>query len=797
MIRPRIIFIGGVAFVCLFIFLITISGNNQNTTIPDNEPYVDTTAITTSDVVNGKFYARNANCSWVGNDALGWITAGGDLIIYNVTNGEKTIVIKADQFISRPWKFKFSKDMKYVLVSFDPRRLFRTSILARYAVHSAETGQLIQEVKVSDSHVPQAFQIAIWSNDNRTVLVVFKNDVYAVGIDQFSVTRLTRDGSATLFNGIADWVYEEEVFTGSSTTVYPSSSGKYVGYLKFNDSSVQPINYDLYGDYYGEPYYESYYQYPKFGTVRYPKSGTSNPTVSVHLVDLSCATITPNSPSCSWEFTLNSLMERVQSRYKEFIITNLKWLDIESTFAINIMNRIQNASYIFQCSVSTRDCVNMRQLNKSNGWIDANPIFSLGNELLQIETVREGDGLEYAHINSASADRARFLTHGTYSIDEILGVNGNRIIFKAPLISKLSPVKLIDSTQSHYYSLDLSTPSLPPTCLTCYQNCTFNTAKFNTDLTYFVNTCARVSSVTHVDLVRVNLIGSSAILKLENNKKLEESLADVHIPEINVIRIPYTIGSRTYNLTVKTIGPPGWKNAPRGTLPILVDIYGGPNSQKVQAKFTPNEWSHALASNHYIPMVYAIIDGIGSGRQSSSQAFEVYRDLGNKEIYDKIYATEELIKMFPSLDPERTAIWGWSYGGYVSSSVMGKDTKRVFKCGISVAPVVNWNYYDTIYTERYMSTPQDNPEGYNTSNVIRTVENFVGKQFMLIHGNADDNVHYQQSMVLTRALEQQGVVFRMQSYPDENHSLGGVRPHLFMTLEDFLFNQCFNRIMHK
>ncbi|ODM95059.1 Venom dipeptidyl peptidase 4 [Orchesella cincta] len=802
MIRSKLYFVGGVARLRVPI-LLSITGSDENPEAFESNTaaYVDRNVITTEDVVNGKYYGKSANCSWVGNEHLGWVSAGGDLVLYNVRDGDKKLVIRADQFLNKPWKFKFSHDLKYVLVSFEPRRLFRTSILARYAVHSAETGELIQELKVGDTAAPQAFQIAIWSNDNSTIVVVYKNDLYAVRIanEQFRITRLTEDGSNTLFNGIADWVYEEEVFTGSSTTVYSSSGGRYVGYLKFNDTSIQPISYNLYGDYYGEPFYESYYQYPKHGTVRYPKSGTSNPTVSVHLLDLGGPCFSDRSNACTWEFNLHSLMERAPSklRSKEFIITGFKWLDLhESEFAVNIMNRIQNASWVFRCSVSTRDCKQIRVLNKSHGWIDANPIFSLDNELVQLETVVQSDGLEYAHVSSASADRERFLTRGTYSVDEIVGIKHNRLFFKAPLLSNLARTSVLDSTQSHYYALDLSSGA-PPVCLTCYQNCTFNTARFNDDLSYFVNTCSRSLGVTHVDVVKVNPVGSNVIVKLESNKKLENSLVGVQLPEIGVLRIPYTLGSRTYNLTIKTIGPPGWKTSPKASYPVLVDIYGGPNSQKVQSKFTPNEWSHALASHPVQPIVYAIVDGIASGRNSYSQVFEVYRDLGNKEIFDKIHALEQLLEMFPSLDSDRTAIWGWSYGGYVSSSVMGKDLKRVFKCGISVAPVVNWNYYDTIYTERYMSTPEDNPEGYNSSNVIRFVDNFVGKPFLLVHGNADDNVHYQQSMVLTRALEQRGILFRMQSYPDENHSLGGVRPHLFLTLEDFLFNDCFSRVMHK
>jgi dipeptidyl-peptidase-4 len=176
----------------------------------------------------------------------------------------------------------------------------------------------------------------------------------------------------------------------------------------------------------------------------------------------------------------------------------------------------------------------------------------------------------------------------------------------------------------------------------------------------------------------------------------------------------------------------------------------------------------------------------------------VYRNLGASEIEDQIAVTKHLVNNLAYIDANKTAIWGWSYGGYATAMTLGKDNENVFKCGIAVAPVTSWLYYDTIYTERYMGLPsdEDNWNNYNASSVMNHLNGIKSKQFMLIHGNADDNVHYQNSMMLARAMEQADVMFSQLSYPDENHSIAGpgMRRHLYHSIERFLTKECFGPV---
>jgi dipeptidyl-peptidase-4 len=192
---------------------------------------------------------------------------------------------------------------------------------------------------------------------------------------------------------------------------------------------------------------------------------------------------------------------------------------------------------------------------------------------------------------------------------------------------------------------------------------------------------------------------------------------------------------------------------------------------------------------------------------------EIYYNIGVVEVQDQIDVTKQLIDLYPFIDSSRVAIWGWSYGGFVTASVLAADADQdnIFKCGISVAPVTNWIYYDSIYTERYvlvflllllilihlrylgLPTPEDNLSGYQRSDVTAKAAKLANKKYLMVHGTADDNVHYQQSMMLARAMEEADVLFRQLSYPDEAHGLVGLRPHFYHALTDFLLNDCFGR----
>ncbi|CAH1961628.1 unnamed protein product [Acanthoscelides obtectus] len=235
--------------------------------------------------------------------------------------------------------------------------------------------------------------------------------------------------------------------------------------------------------------------------------------------------------------------------------------------------------------------------------------------------------------------------------------------------------------------------------------------------------------------------------------------------------------------------PPNLDESGSTKYPMVVNVYGGPDTFQVVDRFVL-DWGSYLASNKSI--IYATIDGRGSGLKGDKMLFSGYRKLGTVEIEDQINVTRLIQNTLSYVDSSRTAIWGWSYGGYAAGMALATDSQKVFKCGISVAPVTDWALYDSIYTERFMGLPtlEDNLKGYEAAQLLKKYEGLRDKEYYLIHGTYDDNVHYQQSMMWSKVLEVNDILFRQQSYPDEDHSLGLVRPHLYHSLENFL-DECF------
>ncbi|KAL1458240.1 hypothetical protein WDU94_008402 [Cyamophila willieti] len=213
-------------------------------------------------------------------------------------------------------------------------------------------------------------------------------------------------------------------------------------------------------------------------------------------------------------------------------------------------------------------------------------------------------------------------------------------------------------------------------------------------------------------------------------------------------------------------------------------VYGGPGSNIISDKFSVDFHTYLVSKRH---LVVARIDARGSSFRSKQQEFAVYRNLGRYEIEDQIAVVRYLTQRFQFIDQTKVGIWGWSYGGFDTAMVLATDKEGVFQCGVSVAPVTNFLYYDSIYTERYMGLPDpsDNEAGYNRTDVTRLVDNFANKSFLLMHGTADDNVHYQQSMMLTKAFEEKDIFFYQQSYPDQAHGIASYQRHVYHTINHF------------
>jgi len=278
---------------------------------------------------------------------------------------------------------------------------------------------------------------------------------------------------------------------------------------------------------------------------------------------------------------------------------------------------------------------------------------------------------------------------------------------------------------------------------------------------------------------------------LITNANVREALSKKAVPLTREYEVPVGDNNK-FTARARLYLPPDFDETKK--YPLLISVYGGPGSQNIQQQYGIS-WETTMVSDKNI--IFGQIDGRGTSGSSTDHLFTLHRKLGTAEVEDQITVAKHLVNTIPFIDANKTSIWGWSYGGFVTARVLETDVENVFKCGISVAPVTNWRYYDTIYTERYMGLPtaEDNLKAYEDSDVTArdAVQNLRNKQYMLIHGNADDNVHYQQSMVLARAMEQGDIYFHQLSYPDENHAISGpgMKKHLYHSLQRFLFDECY------
>uniref|UniRef100_A0A7N6AKR2 Uncharacterized protein n=1 Tax=Anabas testudineus TaxID=64144 RepID=A0A7N6AKR2_ANATE len=314
--------------------------------------------------------------------------------------------------------------------------------------------------------------------------------------------------------------------------------------------------------------------------------------------------------------------------------------------------------------------------------------------------------------------------------------------------------------------------SNPPTrqCLTCglYEDrCQYNSAYFSSDASYYRMDCYGQLPL-HISTSFLFDSLFSEISILEDNSALGNILSEFQMPKMQ------------YDLWYQMMLPPNFKESKK--YPLLIDVYGGPCSQRVSYNFKLN-WGTYLSSSHEI--IVASFDGRGSGYQGDQILHSIYRRLGTFEVEDQITAVRKFIDM-GFIDKDRIAIWGWSYGGYVSSMALGAGT-GLFKCGIAVAPVAKWEYYDAVYTERYMGKPSENSDSYKNSSVTARAKNFTEVKYLLVHGTADDNVHFQQAAQISKALVDEKVDFEAMWYTDKDHTLSGTASrHTYSLMSHFL-----------
>merc|ERR1711892_587963 len=733
-------------------------------------------AITFEDFISRSFSAKTFNGSWWSNSELQWKDKEGNLVTWNINTNETTILVSNDllTMFSSGAQFKgFSPDNTLLLFAFDIQHVWRHSYTARYVVFESAANTSYNVVAGDGAENLQYCDWVENENDQNILIYVSKNNLYwkPDGAKETAAddATITNDGEVdNVFNGIPDWVYEEEVL-GVNYAHYINGEGSRIAFAQFNDSLVPDFRYP----HYGNPQDILHSQYPEYRVVRYPKAGEVNPTMTLFVRTVGEDLNKPVAPPVE------------VSAWGEYIYTVADWTGPD-VLSLTWMNRIQNQSIISECREAGEkwSCKTIFSQKQEHGWIEIAPPRTYSRDVfIQIlPSLQESDSRHYKHIakiDPASDGTVVFLTRGNFVVTEILSWDSVEGLIYFMGTDSLRP------GSRHLYVVS-DNGSMDSQCITCTiktsrgEVCDRNLVEMNFNDSFYIHTCLG-KSLPESSLRRT--ADHTIVFLFEDNMELEEKLSSKSLPTRIDTFVELEGG---FQAPVKMLLPPDMDEESK--YPLLVYVYGGPGSQMVSDSWSVG-WAEYLVTSRKV--IYASIDGRGTGFQSDEHLFQVYRHLGTVEIQDQISVTRQLVQTYPYLDEKRTAIWGWSYGGFATAMTLEQDTgsDQVFSCGISVAPVSSWLLYDSIYTERYMALPEDNVAGYD-NDVITGIENLRNKTWMLNHGVADDNVHFQHSMLLTRALEQADIQFVQHSYPDENHSLGGVSRFLYHAMDDF-WKKCF------
>lgn len=749
-----LLLLGCIIFVLMF---------QQGHSLPDALPQKVPSEVTLEKIMNGTFEAVRFNGTWVSDDEILMKNNEGYIVLFNVTSRSTKVLIEDKSVTDIAGELLLSADKKYLMVAYNMQRIYRHSSYSSYLVYDTINQK---GIPITNSHNEvYVLNLVKWSTKgNGFVYVLFNNIFYRPNVTSMEDYQITFSGNASVYNGICDWVYEEEIFSDSNAMWF-SPEGDKLAYATFNDHDVDVMSIP----YYGNPANLDT-QYPKIFNVRYPKPGRKNPSVTLSVVNLK------GKKKVSKEITFSQI-------FSDYILTSVTWISNDEIGLI-IMNRVQNQANILSCNLSNMPCKDIYALKSPQGWLNlfTPPLFSSdGQRMLFIHPWDQGGQLgAYRHLTmyDSSTKNISAITSGKFTVNDILSWDNEQNIVYYLATEEDNP------RRRQLYRIKANTKPFLSECLSCAieKNCTYIGAHFSLKRSYYVQTCIG-KAIPTINIYDKN---NNLVLKWEENVNLERLLKNLTLPKRQFLTYEVAPGMQAQ---VMLWLPPNIDKSGKKKYPLLVNVYGGPDSNQVYERYKVS-WETYFCLNHEV--VIAFIDGRGSGLKGDNMLFSNYRKLGTTEVEDQINVTRKLQLDFNFIDPQRTAIWGWSYGGYVTGMVLAMDSSNVFKCGVSVAPVTDWIYYDSIYTERYLGLPsaEDNKIGYERSSLIRNSDELRNKNYLLVHGTMDDNVHYQQSMMLARSMELKDILFRQQSYPDEAHSLGGVRHHFYRTLESFL-EECF------
>ncbi|WP_293874004.1 S9 family peptidase [Flavobacterium sp.] len=625
--------------------------------------------------------------------------------------------------------FVFSKDEKQLLLANTTNQIYRHSFTANYFLYDIQIKKLTK--------ILEQVQEPTFSPDGLKIGFVKENNLFIYDIASQKTTQVTTDGNKnSIINGITDWVYEEE-FAYVRAFDW-SADSKRLAYIRFDESQVPEFSMSIFQK----------ELYPKIETFKYPKAGEKNSEVALFIYDVAAGS----------SKTVNL------GNYKDFYIARMKWTKDANVLCAQILNRHQDTlDLLFIDGTTAASKVVLNE--KDTAYVDVTDNLTFLNDNSFIWT-SEKDGFNHIYLYDKTGKLKNQITKGNWEVTAYYGLDEKtKTVFYQSVEN--------GSTVRDVYKIGLDGKNK----VKLSEKEGTNAATFSPNFQFFINTFSNVNTPT---LYTLNSASNGKVIQpILNNNALAEKLKKYNLPTKEFFELTTEKGNK---LNAWMIKPKDFDATKK--YPVFMNQYSGPGSQQVanDGLDINDYWFMLLSQQGYI---IVCVDGRGTGFKGAAFKKVTQKQLGKLEVEDQIDAAKDIGK-YSYVDKSRIGIFGWSYGGFMSSNCIMKGAD-IFKMAIAVAPVTNWRFYDTIYTERYLQTPQENASGYDDNSPINFVSKLKGN-FLLIHGSADDNVHLQNSMQMIEALVQANKQFDWAIYPDKNHGIygGKTRIQLFNKMTNFI-----------
>ncbi|KAM9417129.1 A-type potassium channel modulatory protein DPP6-like isoform 7-T9 [Salvelinus alpinus] len=670
---------------------------------------------------------------------------------------ERTVLVHNKKFeMYKASKYEVSPDMKHVLLAYNMARVYQHSFTAFYIICSLETPETwnLNPPEVRNAQL----QYAGWGPTGQQLIFIFENNIYYRSTVESRSIRLVSTGKeGVIFNGLSDWLYEEEIFQ-THIAHWWSPDGARLAYATINDTMVPKMEIPMFTG----------TTYPTGREYHYPKAGEENPVISLYVVNL-------NGPLHTME------MRRPEDqRMGEYYVTMVKWATT-TKLAVNWLNRAQNISMLTLCQATTGVCTKKHE-DESESWLhrqNEEPLFSKdGLKLFFTRAIPQGGRGKFFHISmsitqpNTSTDTLQSITSGDWDVTQVLAYNED-----SQLIYFLSTED--DPKRRHLYSADTVGP-FNRRCLSCdfYESCGYVKGSFSHNMSLFLLSC-KGPDVPFVAVYSTQ--DRQKVFDLETNENLRIRLDSMQMPHVEYKEITM----EDYTLTMQILKPASFVDSSPYPLLLLVD--GTPGGQMVSELFQM-DWATVLVSSFGVMVVR--FDGRGSGFQGTNLLHRVQRKLGVFEERDQLEALS-IISKEPYVDKTRIGAFGKVYGGYVTSLLLSAEDSPV-KCGAALSPITDFDLYASAFSERYLGMPKPDPRAYAMANLAHRASQFLDKKFLIVHPTADEKVHFQHTAKFISQLINEKANYTLQIYPDEGHFIHSeaMQQHLSQSLVNF-FEECF------